>query len=49
VISDGVLTALRLSGAQLSAEFLVPILSVAVEIAGATVLVSQVCNIARLK
>jgi hypothetical protein len=47
VISDGVLTALQLSGAQLSAEFLVPILSVVVEIAGATVLVSQVCNIAR--
>ena len=47
VISDGVLTALRLSGAQLSAEFLVPILSVVVEIAGAVVLVAKMCDIAR--
>ena len=47
VISDGVLTALRLSGAQLSTEFLVPILSVAVEIAGAGVLVLLVRDITR--
>jgi len=47
VISDGVITALQLSGAQLSAQFLVPILSVAVEIAGAGLLVSQVCDVAR--
>jgi len=47
VTSDGALTALRLSGAQLSAEWLVPIFSVAVEIAGAGILVSQLCDIAR--
>jgi hypothetical protein len=47
VISDGVLTALRLSGTQWSAEFLVPILSALAEIAGAGFLVSQVRNIAR--
>jgi hypothetical protein len=39
VISDGVLTALRLSGARLSPDFLVPIVSMAIEIAGASVLV----------
>ena len=47
VISDGVLTALRLSGARLSAEFLVPILLVALEIAGAGVLIAQLRDIAR--
>src|SRR5262249_12915747 len=40
VICDGVLTALRLSGGDVSAEFLVPILLVAAEIAGAGVLVA---------
>jgi hypothetical protein len=39
VISDGVLTALRLSGARLSASCLVPIVSMAVEVACAGVLV----------
>jgi HAAS domain-containing protein len=39
VISDGVLTALRLPGTALSAEFLIPILSMALEIACASVLV----------
>jgi hypothetical protein len=39
VISDGVLTALRLSGARLCADFLVPIVSMAIEIACAGVLV----------
>ena len=47
VISDAVLTALRLSGAQMSAQLLVPILSLVVEIAGAAILVSRVCDIAR--
>jgi hypothetical protein len=39
VISDGVLTALRLSGAGLSLAFVVPIVSMAIEIACAGVLV----------
>jgi len=47
VLSDGVLTTLRLSGAEWSGDFLVPILSVVIEIAGAAVLVSLICGIAR--
>jgi hypothetical protein len=42
VISDGVLTALRLLGTGLSAEFLVPILSMAIEIVCAGVLVFHI-------
>jgi hypothetical protein len=45
VISDGVLTALRLPGAELSAEFLIPIFSMAIEIACAAVLVFQIRGI----
>jgi hypothetical protein len=47
VISDGVLTALRLFGTEPSADFVVPILSMAVEIACAGILVSQVRAITR--
>jgi hypothetical protein len=39
VISDGVLTALRLSGARLCASFLIPIVSMAIEIACTGVLI----------
>ena len=42
VISDGVLTGLRLFGAEWSVEFLVPILLMAVEIAFVSVLVSYI-------
>jgi hypothetical protein len=42
VTSDAVLTAIRLLGADLSAEFLVPLASMAVEIACAGVLVFQI-------
>ena len=42
VISDGVLTALRLPGAELSPEFLIPVFSMAIEIACAGVLVFQI-------
>jgi hypothetical protein len=45
VISDGVLTALRLPGTELSAEFLIPIFSMAIEIACAGVLVFQIRGI----
>jgi len=45
VISDGVLTALRLPGTELSAEFLIPIFSMAIEIACAGVLVFQIRTI----
>jgi hypothetical protein len=45
VISDGVLTALRLLGTELSADSVVPILSMAVEIACAGILVVQVRTI----
>ena len=45
VISDGVLTTLRLPGAGLSAEFLIPIFSVAIEIACAVVLILQIRGI----
>jgi len=42
VISDAVLTALQLQGTDLSAEFLVPILSMAIEIACVGILVSRI-------
>jgi hypothetical protein len=42
VASDGLLTALRLSEIGLSAEFLVPVLSIAIEIACTAVLVLQI-------
>ncbi|HEY1257947.1 MAG TPA: hypothetical protein VGF34_01765 [Stellaceae bacterium] len=47
VISDGVLTTLRLPGAGLSAQFLVPIFSMAIEIACAAALVLQIRGIAQ--
>jgi hypothetical protein len=46
VISDGVLTALQLPGRELSAEFLVPIVSMAFEIACAGILVFHIHGIA---
>ena len=46
VISDGVLTALQLPGRELSAEFLVPIVSMAIEIACAGILVFHIRGIA---
>jgi hypothetical protein len=45
VISDGVLTALRLPEAELSAEFIIPIFSIAIEIACAGALVFQIRSI----
>ena len=45
VISDALLTALRLPGAKLSAESLLPIFSIAIEIACAGVLVFQIRSI----
>ena len=45
VISDGLLTALRLPGTQLSAEFLLPGFSMAIEVACAGVLVFQIRSI----
>jgi hypothetical protein len=45
VISDGVLTALRLAGTDLSAEFLIPVVSMAIEIAGAGALVLHIHRI----
>jgi hypothetical protein len=42
VISDAVLTALQLQGTDLSAEFLVPILSMTIEIACVGILVSRI-------
>jgi hypothetical protein len=47
VISDGVLTALRLSGAGWSVAFVVPIVSMAIEIACAGVLVFHIRGIMR--
>lgn len=47
VASDGLLTSLRLIGAQWSAAFLIPLLSVAIEIACAGVLVSRLRVMAR--
>jgi hypothetical protein len=46
VISDGVLTALRLQGAESSAEFLVPIVSMVIEIACVGILVFHLRGIA---
>jgi hypothetical protein len=46
VISDGVLTALQLPGKELSAEFLVPIVSMAIEIACVAILVFHIRGIA---
>ena len=46
VISDGVLTALQLRGAELSAESLVPIISMAIEIACVGILVFHIRGIA---
>ena len=45
VVSDSVLTALRLPGAELSAEFLIPIFSMAIEIGCTGVLVFQILSI----
>jgi hypothetical protein len=45
VISDALLTALRLPGAELSTEFLLPIFSIAIEVACAGVLVFQIRGI----
>jgi hypothetical protein len=45
VISDALLTALRLPGAELSAESLLPIFSIAIEVACAGVLVFQIRSI----
>ena len=45
VISDGVLTALRLPEAGMSAEFLIPIVSIAIEVACAGILVFQLRTI----
>jgi len=42
VISDAVLTALQLKGTGLSAEFLVPLLSMAIEIVGVGILVFRI-------
>jgi hypothetical protein len=46
VISDGVLTALQLPGRELSAEFLVPIVSIAIEIGCVGILVFHLRGIA---
>jgi hypothetical protein len=42
VVSDAVLTALRLPEAELSAEFLIPVFSMAIEVACAGILVFQI-------
>ena len=47
VISDGVLTTLQLLGAELCAGFLIPVLSMAIEIACASVLVFQIRSVAQ--
>ena len=47
VIADGVLTGLRLGAAPVSAGFLVPVLSMAAEIAGAGLLVGRLLGTAR--
>jgi hypothetical protein len=39
VTGDGVLTALRLAGSAVSAQFLIPMISMAVEIAGVGILI----------
>ena len=45
VLSDGVLTALRLPEAGLSAEFLIPVFSMTIEVASAGILVFQIRSI----
>ena len=45
VISDGVLTALRLPEMELSAEFLIPVFSMAIEVACAGILIFQIRSI----
>jgi len=45
VISDGVLTSLRLFGTQVSSDFFIPVFSMAIEIAGASVLVFRIRRI----
>jgi len=47
VVSDAVLTALNLSGAELSMEFLVPILSMAIEVACIVVLALRIRDVTR--
>ena len=47
VICHGVLTALRLSGWELSVDFLIPIFSIAIEIACAAVLVGHIRGITK--
>jgi hypothetical protein len=47
VISDGVLTALRLSGWEWSAYFLIPLFTMAIEIACAALLVFHIREVAR--
>ncbi len=47
VVSDGVLTSLRLVGAGWSVEFLIPVLSMVIEIACVGMLVSYICGMAQ--
>lgn len=47
VISDGALTAIHLAATSLSAAFLVPLLSMAVEIAGTAALIALIRDLAR--
>jgi hypothetical protein len=47
VISDGVLTALQLRGAGFHAGALVPVISMAIEVAGVGVLASEIWNMTR--
>jgi len=47
VLSDAVLTALSLSGAELSLAFLVPVLSMAIEVACIALLVLRIRDVAR--
>jgi hypothetical protein len=47
VISDGVLTALQLRGAGFHADALVPVISMAIEVAGVGVLASEIWSMTR--
>jgi hypothetical protein len=47
VISDGVLTALLLHGTEMSAEFIIPIVSMTIEIACVGILVLQIRRVTR--
>jgi hypothetical protein len=47
VTADGVLTALRLGDTAVSASFLIPVLSMAAEIAGACLLVGRLVGMSR--